>query len=85
MIWSGSVCASTVYSVSDNGTDLELDYAGKLLYVLEQIQKQSQPPGTGVGLAIVQRIVTRHRGNVWVEAHQGKGALFQFSLPIVDV
>jgi light-regulated signal transduction histidine kinase (bacteriophytochrome) len=70
-----------VYSVSDNGTDLDLDYAGKLFYAFEQIQKQSLDPGTGVGLSIVQRIVTRHRGNVWVEARRQKGAIFQFSLP----
>jgi light-regulated signal transduction histidine kinase (bacteriophytochrome) len=71
-----------VYSVSDNGPGLDLDYVGKLLCVLERIQELAVPPGTGVGLAIVQRIVTRHRGNVWVEAHRQKGALFQFALPI---
>jgi light-regulated signal transduction histidine kinase (bacteriophytochrome) len=71
-----------VYSVSDNGTGLDLDYTGKLFYAFEQLQKQSDDPGTGVGLAIVQRIVTRHRGHVWVEARRQKGAIFQFSLPI---
>jgi light-regulated signal transduction histidine kinase (bacteriophytochrome) len=71
-----------VYSVSDNGRVLDLEYAGKLFYVFEQVQKQAEHPGTGVELAIVQRIVTRHRGNVWVEARRNKGATFQFSLPI---
>jgi light-regulated signal transduction histidine kinase (bacteriophytochrome) len=71
-----------VYSVSDNGAGLDLDYAGKLSHVFEQLQKQMEHPGTGVELAIVQRIVSRHRGNIWVEARRHKGATFQFSLPI---
>jgi len=73
-----------VYSVHDNGTSLALEYAGKLFYVFEQIQLQTDEPGTGVELAIVQRIVTRHRGNIWVDAHRHKGAVFQFSLPVGD-
>jgi light-regulated signal transduction histidine kinase (bacteriophytochrome) len=74
-----------VYSVRDNGIELVLEYAGKLFYVFEQIQEQTEHPGMGVELAIVQRIVTRHRGNIWVEAHRHKGALFQFSLPVGDL
>ena len=69
-----------IYSVRDNGAFLELDYEGKLFFVFDEIQKQWQYPGAGVGLAIVQRIVTRHRGNVWVEAHRNAGAFFQFSI-----
>ena len=69
-----------IYAVRDNGTALDLGYSGKLSYVFEQVQKQSPHPGTGVGLAIVQRIVTRHRGNVWVEARRNEGAFFQFSI-----
>ena len=80
----GSGSEFAVYSVHDNGTSLALEYAGKLFYVFEQIQLQTEEPGTGVELAIVQRIVTRHRGNIWVDAHRHKGALFQFSLPIGD-
>jgi light-regulated signal transduction histidine kinase (bacteriophytochrome) len=69
-----------IYAVRDNGAALDLGYSGKLLYVFEQIQKQSPHPGTGVGLAVVQRIVTRHHGNVWVEARRNEGAFFQFSI-----
>jgi light-regulated signal transduction histidine kinase (bacteriophytochrome) len=73
---------NAVYSVSDNGTGLDLSGAGNLLDAFERIQKQSEHPGIAVGLAIVQRIVTRHRGNVWVDARRETGALLQFSLPI---
>lgn len=72
--------AFCVYSVHDNGTELALDFPGKLHHSFEQIQDQSMHPGSGVALAIVQRLVTRHRGNVWVEASPEKGALFQFSI-----
>jgi light-regulated signal transduction histidine kinase (bacteriophytochrome) len=73
---------NAVYSVSDNGTGLDLSGAGSLLDAFARIQKQSAHPGIVVGLAIVQRIVTRHRGNVWVDARHATGALFQFSLPV---
>ena len=72
--------AFSVYSVHDNGADLALDFPGKLHRSFEQIQAQSMHPGNGVALAIVQRLVTRHRGNVWVEASPEKGTLFQFSI-----
>ncbi len=70
----------SIYAVRDNGAILDLAYSGKVFYVFEQIQKQSPHSGTGVGLAIVLRIVTRHRGNVWVEARRNEGAFFQFSI-----
>ena len=70
-----------VFGIRDNGRELDLQLAGKLSHVFELIQNQSPQPGVGIGLAIVQRIVTRHRGNVWVEANRERGALLQFSLP----
>lgn len=72
--------AFPIFSVHDNGTELELDFPGKLYYSFEQIQRQSMHPGSSVALAIVQRLVTRHRGNVWVEASPRKGTFFQFSI-----
>jgi light-regulated signal transduction histidine kinase (bacteriophytochrome) len=72
-----------VYGVRDNGTGFELDgFSGKLVYACERIQKDY--PGTSVGLAIVQRIITRHRGNIWVESRPDHGSLFEFSLPLRD-
>jgi len=79
-ISGGGASGLSIYSVRDNGPDLHLHFTGKLYHAFEQIQKQSPNPGTGVALAIVQRIVTRHRGNVWVEIAPDRGAIFQFSI-----
>jgi len=76
----GDGAAFSVYSVRDNGNELALDFPGKLNQSFEQILAQSAHPGSGVALAIVQRLVTRHRGNVWVEASAQKGIFFQFSI-----
>jgi len=83
-VTGGGSADFSVYSVRDNGAELVLHFTGKLSYAFEQIQKQSQHPGTGVALAIVQRIVTRHRGNVWVDSAPGKGTIFQFSIGEID-
>jgi len=72
------------FSVSDNGIGMQPDQSERIFEPFQRLHGEEHYPGTGIGLAVCERIIDQHGGKIWVSSQPGEGSVFQFTLPVED-